>query len=215
MLFFFQLLSRFPSTWNILEIKPFLHNAFRSTLQEWSELQLEYGLTKYNAKLSIVDLPNKSHFLLIKDDTLCSVCHQSICLYGPSDSFAWLIPKNQVVHTHCLSSNQWIKSMLMQFLFPLIYFCTSVVCLVFSYLLILFFLLSCWSLKSFKPTNCSALYLLNFLFLCLMYIFTCFLWAITFSCIYIYIILTTWYLKRMSTLVMPVEQFISHLNSVA
>ncbi|CAH8557913.1 unnamed protein product [Schistosoma haematobium] len=101
-----KLLSRFPSTWNILEIKPFLHNAFRSTLQEWSELQLEYGLTKYNAKLSIVDLPNKSHFLLIKDDTLCSVCHQSICVYGPSDSFAWLIPKNQVVHTHCLSSNQ-------------------------------------------------------------------------------------------------------------
>ncbi|CAH8525754.1 unnamed protein product [Schistosoma mattheei] len=101
-----KLLSRFPSTWNILEIKPFLHNAFRSTLQEWSELQLEYGLTKYNAKLSIVDLPNKSHCLLIKDDTLCSVCHQSICVYGPSDSFAWLIPKNQVVHTHCLSSNQ-------------------------------------------------------------------------------------------------------------
>ncbi|CAH8541947.1 unnamed protein product [Schistosoma guineensis] len=101
-----KLLSRFPSTWNILEIKPFLHNAFRSTLQEWSELQLEYGLTKYNAKLSIVDLPNKSHFLLVKDDILCSVCHQSICVYGPSDSFAWLIPKNQVVHTHCLSSNQ-------------------------------------------------------------------------------------------------------------
>ncbi|CAH8533714.1 unnamed protein product [Schistosoma intercalatum] len=101
-----KLLSRFPSTWNILEIKPFLHNAFRSTLQEWSELQLEYGLTKYNAKLSIVDLPNKSHCLLIKDDTLCSVCHQSICVYGPSDSFAWLIPKNKVVHTHCLSSNQ-------------------------------------------------------------------------------------------------------------
>ncbi|XP_018651222.1 putative tgf beta receptor associated protein-1 [Schistosoma mansoni] len=100
------LLFRLPSTWDILEIKPFLHNALRSTLHEWSELQLEYGLTKYNAKLSVVDLPKKSNCLLIEDDTLCSICHQSIYVYGPSDSFAWLIPKNQVVHTHCLSSNQ-------------------------------------------------------------------------------------------------------------
>ncbi|CAI2729243.1 unnamed protein product [Schistosoma spindalis] len=101
-----KLLSRLPSTWNILEIKPFLHNAFRSTLHEWSKIQLEYGLTKYNTKLSIIDLPNKSHCLLINDDTLCSICHQSICIYGPSNSFAWLIPKNQIVHTHCLSFNQ-------------------------------------------------------------------------------------------------------------
>ncbi|CAH8557318.1 unnamed protein product [Schistosoma rodhaini] len=101
-----KLLSRLPSTWDILEIKPFLHNALRSTLHEWSELELEYGLTKYNAKLSVVDLPKNSNCLLIEDDTLCSICHQSIYVYGLSDSFAWLIPKNQVVHTHCLSSNQ-------------------------------------------------------------------------------------------------------------
>ncbi|KAK4471300.1 hypothetical protein MN116_004740 [Schistosoma mekongi] len=101
-----KLLSRLPSTWNLLEIKLFLQNAIRSTLQEWSKLYFEYGLTKYNAKLSVSNLPNKSYCLINEDDTFCSVCHQSIRIYGPSDSFAWLIPTNQVVHIHCLSSNQ-------------------------------------------------------------------------------------------------------------
>ncbi|CAH8501125.1 unnamed protein product [Schistosoma turkestanicum] len=101
-----QLLSRLPSTWNILEIKLFLYHALRSTLQEWSEIQFEHGLTKYNAKLSITNLPEKSYCLLIEDDTICSKCHQSICVYGPSNSFAWLLHENQIVHSHCLSSNQ-------------------------------------------------------------------------------------------------------------
>ncbi|KAH8877929.1 Transforming growth factor-beta receptor-associated protein 1 [Schistosoma japonicum] len=101
-----KLLSRLPSTWNLLEIKLFLQNALRSTLQERSKLYFEYGLTKYNAKLSVSNLPSKSYCLVIEDDTFCSICHQSIRVYGPSNSFAWLISTNQVVHTHCLSSNR-------------------------------------------------------------------------------------------------------------
>ncbi|CAH8536567.1 unnamed protein product [Heterobilharzia americana] len=102
---FTKILTRLPSEWNLLEIKSFLHNAIRSTLREWSELHFKYGLTKYDAKLAVLDLPENSQSLIINENTPCSICHQAINVYGPSYNFAWLIRTNEVAHIHCLSNN--------------------------------------------------------------------------------------------------------------
>nr|CAH8847378.1 unnamed protein product [Trichobilharzia regenti] len=100
---FTKVLSRVPPGWNLLEIGLFLQNALRCTLRQWSELHLEYALTKYNTKPAALDLPKASQSLVIQENTACSKCHQVINVYVPSYNFAWLVSENAVAHVTCLS----------------------------------------------------------------------------------------------------------------
>ncbi|VDQ07428.1 unnamed protein product [Trichobilharzia regenti] len=86
-----------------MEIGLFLQNALRCTLRQWSELHLEYALTKYNTKPAALDLPKASQSLVIQENTACSKCHQVINVYVPSYNFAWLVSENAVAHVTCLS----------------------------------------------------------------------------------------------------------------
>ncbi|CAH8847245.1 unnamed protein product [Trichobilharzia szidati] len=100
---FTKVLSRVPSGWNLLEIGFFLQKALRCTLRQWSELHLEYALTKCNTKPAALDLPKASESLVIQENTACSKCHQLINVNVPSYNFAWLVSENKVAHITCLS----------------------------------------------------------------------------------------------------------------